>query len=299
MSVLQAKDSSLLQVSERFCADDSDITLQSSDGILFKVHRKNLEVHSEGFAAADSISGTGPESKSEIVLLSETSTTLDLLLQYMYRQPQPDLQQVDFDTLAGVAEAAEKYQVYAAISICRIFMNLAVPQHPVEVLSYATKHGYQRIMDHAAPRTISMDIGDVVASLHSCAVIPWCRYYEAFYKVLRTLCQDARWRDVSHRRDAVSQTQSASSFGQSGFGSSGFGSSTFGPRQSVLQQCSKKAEISIIILQQLGNGPKALMTLDQVLNISVQCQDCQDDIARYRTQIEDKIKQIPQYSTFL
>lgn len=144
MSVLQAKDSSLLQVSERckcpescrhnfaahtrtcantVCADDSDITLQSSDGILFKVHRKNLEVHSEGFAAADSISGTGPESKSEIVLLSETSTTLDLLLQYMYRQPQPDLQQVDFDTLAGVAEAAEKYQVYAAISICRIFMK--------------------------------------------------------------------------------------------------------------------------------------------------------------------------------
>lgn len=103
------------------CANNSDITLQSSNGVLFKVHRKNLEVHSEGFAAADSISGTGSE--SEIVLLSETSTTLDLLLQYMYRQPQPDLQEVDFDTLAGVAEAAEKYQVHAAITVCRIFMK--------------------------------------------------------------------------------------------------------------------------------------------------------------------------------
>lgn len=80
-------------------------------------------MHSEGFAAADSISGSGSLPEQEIVSLSETSTTLNLLLQYMYRQPQPDLEQVDFGTLARVAEAAEKYQVYAATTVCRILMK--------------------------------------------------------------------------------------------------------------------------------------------------------------------------------
>jgi len=40
----------------------------------------------------------------------------------MYRQPQPDLKDMDFDILAGVAEAAEKYQVFAAISLCKLWM---------------------------------------------------------------------------------------------------------------------------------------------------------------------------------
>ena len=52
-----------------------------------------------------------------------TSAVLDLLLQYMYRQPQPDLKKVDFETLAGVSEAAEKYQVFAAISWCKLLME--------------------------------------------------------------------------------------------------------------------------------------------------------------------------------
>jgi hypothetical protein len=104
------------------CASDSDIRLQSSDGVLYDVHRKNLEVHSEGFAGAEAIS-EHHSSDNEVVLLTETSAVLDLLLQYMYRQPQPDLKDVDFDILAGVAEAAEKYQVFAAISWCKLWME--------------------------------------------------------------------------------------------------------------------------------------------------------------------------------
>jgi hypothetical protein len=50
------------------CAADSDITLQSSDGVLFKVHRKNLEVHSEGFAGADAISPGGSLSEDVVLL---------------------------------------------------------------------------------------------------------------------------------------------------------------------------------------------------------------------------------------
>ena len=79
-------------------------------------------MHSEGFAGADAISGAS-SSDHEVVQLTETSAVLDLLLQYMYRQPQPDLKKADFETLAGVAEAAEKYQVYSATTVCNIFMR--------------------------------------------------------------------------------------------------------------------------------------------------------------------------------
>ena len=113
------------------CAADSDITLQSSDGILFKVHRKNLEVHSEGFAGADAIA-TGMSLGDEVVPLSESSAVLDLLLRHMYRGPQPDLRKIDFKLLAALAEAAEKYQVFGASNICQMHMRY-VQYHPTVI----------------------------------------------------------------------------------------------------------------------------------------------------------------------
>ena len=105
-------------------AADSDLTLQSSDGVLYKVHRKNLVLHSETFAAADAISAaTGAVDNSEIVSLSENSATLDLLLQFMYRQRQPDLAIVAFEILSELAEAAEKYEVYSAMAMCHVHMR--------------------------------------------------------------------------------------------------------------------------------------------------------------------------------
>jgi hypothetical protein len=61
-------------------ASDSDITIRSSDGVLFKVHRKNLARHSDGFPAEDMVI----PSKDEVVDLTETSETLELLFQYTY-----------------------------------------------------------------------------------------------------------------------------------------------------------------------------------------------------------------------
>lgn len=129
-------------------------------------------MHSEGFAGADAISSAS--SDNEVVPLSENSAILELLLQYMYRQPQPDLRTVNFATLAGVAEAAEKYQVYAATTVCNIYMRFvltfsfawgsceclvdfraATEEHPHQVLAYAYKHNYTDIMDKAAPLAIS------------------------------------------------------------------------------------------------------------------------------------------------
>lgn len=96
-------------------APDSDIQLESSDGTLFKVHRANLEMHSQVFADA---AGSTIASKEEIVRLTEPAEVLELMLQYMYLQRQPDLEEVQFQVLAGLAEAVEKYSVYSAMGVC-------------------------------------------------------------------------------------------------------------------------------------------------------------------------------------
>lgn len=103
------------------CADDSDITFESCDHVLFKVHRKNLDYYSEGLSPPD-----GTMSSDEIVPLLESGEVLHLLFQYMYLQRQPDLTSLKFNVFAGLAEAAEKYQVYAAMGICNILMKSVI-----------------------------------------------------------------------------------------------------------------------------------------------------------------------------
>lgn len=83
------------------------------------VHRKNLDTHAEGFAPT----GIATPPLGEAVALPEASAVLDLLFQYMYPQPQPDLTKVEFSILAQLSEAAEKYQVYSAMEICKFHMQ--------------------------------------------------------------------------------------------------------------------------------------------------------------------------------
>ncbi|KIM92257.1 hypothetical protein PILCRDRAFT_83487 [Piloderma croceum F 1598] len=125
---------------------------------------KNLELHSEGFASADAISAASDNADdTEFIHLSENSVVLDLLLQYMYRQRQPDLADIKFPILADLAEAAEKYEVYSAMTICNVHMRYAIQGYPVEVLGYAFKHDYPKLMDEAAPLTIDMPVDKVTA----------------------------------------------------------------------------------------------------------------------------------------
>ena len=100
------------------CAADADLTFRSRDGILFKVHRNNLAAHSEGFSPPP-----GTTSQDEFVALLENGDTLDLLFQFMSPQRQPDLAGIMFMKLAELAEAAEKYQVFSAMTVCNIYMT--------------------------------------------------------------------------------------------------------------------------------------------------------------------------------
>ncbi|KAJ7019743.1 hypothetical protein C8F04DRAFT_1146764, partial [Mycena alexandri] len=112
------------EISQRFCVADADITIASSDGVLFKLHRKGLEFHSDIFAnAADTTQGNSDSSAGDILYLLERADGLHLLFQSMYRQPQPVLKDVQFNVCAGLTEAAEKYIVYSAAPATKLRMR--------------------------------------------------------------------------------------------------------------------------------------------------------------------------------
>jgi hypothetical protein len=88
---------------------DADVTFQSCDGILFSIHRPNLQTNTEGFPPPEISTG------DEIVPLSESSATLEILFQFIYPRRHPALDEIAFADLAALAEAAEKYQVFASL----------------------------------------------------------------------------------------------------------------------------------------------------------------------------------------
>ncbi|KAJ7744578.1 hypothetical protein B0H16DRAFT_1322069 [Mycena metata] len=163
------------------CAGDSDLTISSSDGVLFKLHRKHLEVHSDVFADAEN--ATLPANGAdEVVVLSETSSVLDVLFQYMYRQPQPNLQLVEFSVFAGVAEAAEKYMVYSALPAVLIRMRRYLGSYPLQVLDYAARHNYKDLANKAVRSTVGLTLAEAGKNLSPDTFLKWVRiFYQNYF----------------------------------------------------------------------------------------------------------------------
>lgn len=61
--------------------------------------------------------------RGEIVQLTEAAVTLEHLFRFCYPDRHPDVEAMKFDVLALLAEAAEKYEVYSAMNICKIYMK--------------------------------------------------------------------------------------------------------------------------------------------------------------------------------
>jgi hypothetical protein len=90
--------------------------------MLFKFYRKQLEAHSVAFAGGEAFASVA----DEVVNLTETSEVVDLLLQLMSLQKQPNLMTLglEFSVLAQLADAIEKYEVVSAMNICDMAMRL-------------------------------------------------------------------------------------------------------------------------------------------------------------------------------
>ena len=93
-------------------SSDADVIFQSSDGVRFHLHRKNLEAHTGAFPGAEF------DTQNEIVHLTEPSSVLEVVFQFMYPRRHPDLEDANFETIAAIAEAVEKYEVFSAMNTC-------------------------------------------------------------------------------------------------------------------------------------------------------------------------------------
>ncbi|KAJ3906224.1 hypothetical protein F5879DRAFT_947083 [Lentinula edodes] len=158
------------------------MTLQSSDNVIFKVHRLNLEMHSQVFAdAGGSTVGTV---ENEIVSLSETSEVLELMLQYVYLQPQPDLQKVEWEVMKDLAEAVEKYEIYSAIGVCSQRMRERLNEHPIDVLLFSVRHKYTDMMNESAEATLDIPPYTMLSCVPPNVFAAWIEYQQTHHALL-------------------------------------------------------------------------------------------------------------------
>lgn len=97
-------------------ADSMIVTIRSADNVLFNIHHKNLEVNTGAFP------GKEFDARGEVVHLTERADVLAILFEFIYPRRHPTLEDENFETVAAVAEAIEKYEVFSGMytSIVRL-----------------------------------------------------------------------------------------------------------------------------------------------------------------------------------
>ncbi|KAF8650292.1 hypothetical protein AX16_005320 [Volvariella volvacea WC 439] len=169
--------------SKLFNFSDADIIIRSKDGIEFHVHKKILEACCHAFPPSSH------PTMGEVVHLTESGSTLEMLFQFIYSLQQPNWEELTLSKLWKLAEAAEKYQVHMATYLLKILMTRFVPTHPAIIFAYATKHGYHDLADEVAPFLLrsGISVGDLVPLLIPNTVLAWARYLEYVW----SLCDKA------------------------------------------------------------------------------------------------------------
>ncbi|KAJ3736006.1 hypothetical protein DFJ43DRAFT_693086 [Lentinula guzmanii] len=165
-----------IRPSRIFNAADADVLIRSCDNVEFRLHKKNLEFLSGGFPPADT--ETDP---NEIIQLTESGETLELLFQFMYPQRFPSLTDFKIGPLTALAEAAEKYEVYALIHICELHLRSFMRQHPRKILEFAARHDHLELIQEIAPIMVPyLPLSELSTMLTPHLYTPWSVYRECW-----------------------------------------------------------------------------------------------------------------------
>ncbi|KAF5379850.1 hypothetical protein D9615_005820 [Tricholomella constricta] len=164
-------------------APDADLIFRSSDQVVFHIHSKNLEMTTGGFPPIEFAQGN----EVPIVDLSENAAVLELLFQFVYPRRQPSLAKLDFNVLAQLSEAVEKYMVYPAQEICASTMSDTLPKHALEILDYSVIHDYVDLSDKAAPYVTVAEMAQGIKTLSPEVVYAWLRYYATWKRELSNI----------------------------------------------------------------------------------------------------------------
>ncbi|KAG6905614.1 hypothetical protein DXG01_001687 [Tephrocybe rancida] len=109
--------------STTFNAPDADVIFRSADKKLYRIHTNLLEFASDGFPPVEFKPGA-----TEVVDLSEDSTTLEMMFRFVYPRLTPSLENIEIADLVRLAEAVEKYQIHAGMQMCKTMLSSDVPR---------------------------------------------------------------------------------------------------------------------------------------------------------------------------
>jgi len=166
----------------------ADILVESSDGIRFRLHSKNIQVHT-GSGGLYCSSVNDPE----ITRLSEPVNVLEIVFQFLYPQKHPDLNAVsEFENVAAIANAVAKYEIYGAMNACEIRLRAFLPSHATEIFAYALKYQNQDLVNETALIFARFPLHERLESLPSQCSLPWVKYqktWSAVFDGIRTYIQ--------------------------------------------------------------------------------------------------------------
>ncbi|TFK70764.1 hypothetical protein BDN72DRAFT_818421 [Pluteus cervinus] len=252
------------------CTLPIDVVIKTSDAKYFGTHLQNLESYGEGFPPAS----LGKRKRVNYMDIEEDSDVLSLMLDFMHKQPQPDLQQLQIKVLVRLAEAAEKYLIYSAISICRVMIGNRIPEAPLEILGYAIKHNYHNIANKAAPLSLESSWNDARRELGASGLILWAEYREYFHSLFRGRLYPVQFHP---------------------------------PFQYAPRLCSEY-DIQVNVLNRLFKSPGTVLSEgwkdQQMASVDLEhdmepCSDCEEGLRLWLQNLVDAAELFPKFSTLL
>ncbi|KAJ3825495.1 hypothetical protein F5878DRAFT_325480 [Lentinula raphanica] len=167
--------------SQRFNANDADVVIRSSDNVDFRLHKKNLEFATGGFPPTTTSSDSG-----EVVKLDETAATLDIMFQFVYPKRYPPLYKMEFEDLMLLAEAAEKYQVFALMNTCEFHLRKFLEEpYAMRILEFAAAHDYRGLIEELAMVLIDQPLSAIADKIPDYTIYKlWSAYREERMRLL-------------------------------------------------------------------------------------------------------------------
>lgn len=142
----------------------------------------NIQVTSGGLLQSQS---KGPGIQDDFLTLTEPADVLEILFEFLYPDYETDLERLEFNALLSVAEAAEKYGVFYAMSHCTFCLRCVYPKamfpalelmtstcirkhtlfHSAELIRFAVKYRKEKMLAELTPPLLDMELEEVITIL--------------------------------------------------------------------------------------------------------------------------------------
>ncbi|KAF9238799.1 hypothetical protein BU15DRAFT_88244 [Melanogaster broomeanus] len=143
-------------------SQDADVILESSDGVKFCVHRCILAAASPFFEHMFSLPQPPSDGKEHrpVVPVSENSSTIGTLLQFIY--PEPDPVVTSMDELVTLLSTSVKYDFLGPIAALRkeLLSPRFLEESPTRVYAIASRFDLEYEAQVASRRTLSCNVLD-------------------------------------------------------------------------------------------------------------------------------------------